>query len=135
EPYEEADDSTISAFVMRGARLAIPTNIPRQFADLISSAWAHEPQKRPNCQQILNLIKAIWSEIDENKISKKNMAISDETVSPQQRSQSPERSKKGQYEIAGRDAPIPIRVNSIPEIGRNWSEIGIELALNECRIN
>ncbi|CAF1659080.1 unnamed protein product [Rotaria magnacalcarata] len=99
EPYEEADDSTISAFVMRGARLAIRTNIPRQFADLISSAWAHEPKKRSTCQQILNLIKAIWSEIDENKISKKNVATSDETVSPQQRSQSPERSKKGQYEI------------------------------------
>ncbi|CAF3468879.1 unnamed protein product [Rotaria socialis] len=107
EPYEEADDSTISAFVMRGGRLDIPTNIPKRFADLISSAWAHEPQKRPNCQQLLNLIKPISSEIDENKISqtnvppvlKKNVANSDETVSPQQRSRSPERPKKRQYEI------------------------------------
>ncbi|CAF3574898.1 unnamed protein product, partial [Rotaria socialis] len=48
---------TISAFVIRGDRLNIPTNIPKGFVDLITSAWAHEPQKRPNCQQILNLIK------------------------------------------------------------------------------
>ncbi|CAF3486487.1 unnamed protein product, partial [Rotaria socialis] len=119
EPYEEADDSTISAFVMRGDRLDIPTNIPKRFTDLISSAWAHEPQKRPNCQQLLNLIKPISSEIDENKISqtnvppvlKKNVANSDETVSPQQRSRrvwGPERPKKRQYEIAGSGAPIPI---------------------------
>ncbi|CAM4979776.1 unnamed protein product [Rotaria socialis] len=132
EPYEEADDSTISAFVMRGDRLDIPTNIPKRFADLISSAWAHEPQKRPNCQQLLNLIKPISSEIDENKISqtnvppvlKKNVANSDETVSPQQRSRSPERPKKRQYEIAGRGAPIPIPTNSIPILGFELVGIG-----------
>ncbi|CAF3970321.1 unnamed protein product [Rotaria sp. Silwood1] len=64
EPYEEADDSTISAFVLRGDRLNIPANIPSSFAELISGAWAHEPQKRSTCQQLLSLMKDMSFELD-----------------------------------------------------------------------
>ncbi|CAF2841930.1 unnamed protein product [Rotaria sp. Silwood2] len=67
EPYEEADDATICAFVLRGDRLDIPTNIPHSFAEMISKAWAHEPQKRPTCQQLLSLMKEISLELDGNK--------------------------------------------------------------------
>ncbi|CAF3498797.1 unnamed protein product [Rotaria sp. Silwood2] len=66
-PYEEADDSTISAFVLRGARLDIPANIPSSFAELVSRAWAHEPQKRPTCQQLLSLMKEVVFEHDITK--------------------------------------------------------------------
>lgn len=56
EPYEDADDLTIIAFVKGRDRLAIPENIPSSFAELISSAWAHEAQQRPTCQELLRLI-------------------------------------------------------------------------------
>ncbi|CAF4628027.1 unnamed protein product, partial [Rotaria sp. Silwood2] len=69
EPYEEADDSTISAFVLRGDRLDIPTNIPSSFAELVSKAWAHEPQKRPSCQQLLSLMRQVSFELDVTKKS------------------------------------------------------------------
>jgi serine/threonine protein kinase len=67
EPYEDADESMISAFVLRKDRLDIPTNIPSSFVELISSAWAHEPQQRPTCQQLLRLIKENSSEPDAPK--------------------------------------------------------------------
>ncbi|CAF0817135.1 unnamed protein product [Rotaria sp. Silwood1] len=57
EPYEESDESTISAFVQRGDRLDIPPTTPMLFAELISKAWAHEPIKRPTCQQLLVSMK------------------------------------------------------------------------------
>ncbi|CAF4946033.1 unnamed protein product [Rotaria sp. Silwood1] len=59
EPYAEADDSTISTFVLRGDRLNIPGTIPHSFAEMISRAWAHEPQNRPTCQQLLSSVKEI----------------------------------------------------------------------------
>ena len=63
EPYEEADDAMISAFVLRGARLPIPKNIPSSFTDLISRAWMHEPEKRPTCQELLSLMREVQSEL------------------------------------------------------------------------
>ena len=64
EPYEEADDATISAFVLRGARLPIPENIPNSFTNLISRAWMHEPEKRPTCRQLLSLMNEVLAELD-----------------------------------------------------------------------
>jgi tRNA A-37 threonylcarbamoyl transferase component Bud32 len=62
EPYEESDESTISAFVLRGDRLDLPKNIPNLFMELISRAWMHEPSKRPTCQQLLVSMKEGYSE-------------------------------------------------------------------------
>ncbi|CAF1677351.1 unnamed protein product [Rotaria magnacalcarata] len=67
EPYEEADDSMISAFVLRGERLDIPGGIPSRFRELISRAWVHEPQRRPTCQELLNSMKDVFCETDVNK--------------------------------------------------------------------
>jgi len=67
EPYEESDESTISAFVIRGDRLDIPKNIPKSFADLISRAWAHEPSQRPSCSQLLVSMKEGCAEFDQAK--------------------------------------------------------------------
>ena len=64
EPYEEADDATICAFVKGGDRLPIPKNIPGSFSDLISRAWMHEPEKRPTCQELLSLMREVQSELD-----------------------------------------------------------------------
>ena len=72
EPYEEADDATISAFVLRGDRLPIPKNIPSSFADLISRAWVHEPERRPTCQRLLNLMKGILSELSISRSNEKS---------------------------------------------------------------
>ena len=69
EPYEEADESTIRAFVLGGDRLDIPKNIPSSFAELISRAWAHKPEGRPTCQQLLGLMKEVSSEIGATKNS------------------------------------------------------------------
>ncbi|CAF3699535.1 unnamed protein product [Adineta steineri] len=57
EPYEDSDESTISAFVLRGDRLNIPATIPNLFAELITRSWAHEPSKRLSCQQLLVSMK------------------------------------------------------------------------------
>jgi proto-oncogene tyrosine-protein kinase ROS len=62
EPYEDGDESTISAYVRRGDRLDIPADIPESFAELITNAWAQEPNQRPNCQQLLNSLKERCSE-------------------------------------------------------------------------
>ena len=67
EPYEEADDATIRAFVLGGNRLAILKNIPSSLANLISKAWMHEPERRPTCQELLNLMKEVLSELDAPK--------------------------------------------------------------------
>ncbi|CAF4521279.1 unnamed protein product, partial [Rotaria sp. Silwood2] len=67
EPYKESDESTISAYVLRGDRLDIPTDIPISFVKLISIAWVQEPQKRPNCQELLSWMKDVSSEIDVTK--------------------------------------------------------------------
>lgn len=56
EPYEDADESTIIGFVKGGDRLDIPKNTPSSFAELISSAWAHDAQQRPTCEQLLRLM-------------------------------------------------------------------------------
>jgi tRNA A-37 threonylcarbamoyl transferase component Bud32 len=56
-PYEDHDESTISAFVRGGDRLEIPASVPISFAQLISSTWAHEHKQRPSCEQLLDLMK------------------------------------------------------------------------------
>jgi serine/threonine protein kinase len=61
EPYEEADESTISAFV-----------------ELISKAWMHEPGKRSTCQQLLVPMKEGSSESDTTnklKVSKHTVRL------------------------------------------------------------
>ncbi|CAF1209362.1 unnamed protein product [Adineta steineri] len=62
EPYEDADDSTISAFVRGGDRLDIPIDVPESFAKLIVNAWAQEPKQRPTCQELLNMFPRRYSE-------------------------------------------------------------------------
>ncbi|CAF2529593.1 unnamed protein product [Rotaria sp. Silwood2] len=63
EAYKGADAQTIDTFVRRGDRLKIPINIPKSFSDIISRAWAQEPLQRPTCQQLLNLMKDVSSEV------------------------------------------------------------------------
>ncbi|CAF1102523.1 unnamed protein product [Adineta steineri] len=62
EPYEDADDSTISDFVRRGERLPIPVDASESFAKLIVNAWAQEPKQRPTCQELLNMFPERYSE-------------------------------------------------------------------------
>ncbi|CAF0766312.1 unnamed protein product [Adineta steineri] len=66
EPYTDTDVSIISACVLQGQRMDIPSNVPSSFAELISKAWAQEPQKRPTCQELLNSIKEIAALLDMN---------------------------------------------------------------------
>ncbi|CAF3416130.1 unnamed protein product [Rotaria sp. Silwood1] len=73
EPYEDADEIVIRAFVLSGDRLEIPANVPNSFAELIVSAWTHEAQQRPTCQQLLHLIKENSSMSDVNKRDKVRM--------------------------------------------------------------
>lgn len=56
-PYDDHDESTISAFVRGGDRLEIPASVPISFAKLISSTWAHERNQRPSCEQLLDFMK------------------------------------------------------------------------------
>ncbi|CAF1023993.1 unnamed protein product [Adineta steineri] len=66
EPYTDTDVSMISVCVLQGQRMDIPSNVPGSFAKLIAKAWAHEQQKRPTCQELLNSIKEITMELDIN---------------------------------------------------------------------
>ncbi|CAF1000039.1 unnamed protein product [Adineta steineri] len=66
EPYADMDVSMIYVCVSQGQRVAIPSNVPSSFAELISKAWAQEPKKRPTCQELLNSIKEIAIELDTN---------------------------------------------------------------------
>jgi mitogen-activated protein kinase kinase kinase 7 len=71
EPYEDADDATISAYVRKGDRLPIPENIPELFAELITNTWAQEPSQRPNCQQLIHLLKersSVYDTLEEIKV-------------------------------------------------------------------
>jgi tRNA A-37 threonylcarbamoyl transferase component Bud32 len=64
EPYEDADDTTISAYVRGGDRMEIPEDVPDSFTELITKAWAQEPKQRPTCQQLLHFVKEQRSEPD-----------------------------------------------------------------------
>ena len=78
EPYEESDDSTIIAFVLRGDRLDLSNEIPSLFSELISRAWMHEPGKRSTCQQLLVSMKVGCSAL---KAAKK-MKVRNDTTRP-----------------------------------------------------
>jgi hypothetical protein len=62
EPYADADDATISAYVRGGDRMEIPADIPDAFADIITKAWLQNSKQRPTCQQLLSLLKEHCSE-------------------------------------------------------------------------
>ncbi|CAF1162821.1 unnamed protein product [Adineta steineri] len=79
EPYADMDVSMIYVCVSQGQRMAIPSNVPSSFAELISKAWAQEPKKRPTCQELLNSIKEIAIELDTNN---KPMAEPQEFAAP-----------------------------------------------------
>jgi hypothetical protein len=64
EPYEDADEATISAYVKGGDRMEMPADIPNSFAELITKVWAQDPKQRPTCQQLLHLLKEHCSEPD-----------------------------------------------------------------------
>ena len=57
EPYEGADDPTISTLVRLGDRMEIPVDVPQSFGKVIIDAWAQEPAQRPTCQQLIYLLK------------------------------------------------------------------------------
>jgi len=56
-PYNELDNMNILIGVCAGNRLAIPDDVPSDFASIISNAWSQEPHKRPTCQQLIEMIK------------------------------------------------------------------------------
>jgi serine/threonine protein kinase len=73
EPYQDADDATICAYVKGGHRMNIPADIHKPFAKLITKAWAQEPKQRPTCQQLLYSLKEHCSEPDTHEIIKVRM--------------------------------------------------------------
>ncbi|CAF2984634.1 unnamed protein product [Rotaria sp. Silwood2] len=56
-PYDGYPNDVISDFVRRGDRLEIPETTPSRFSLLIKECWAHDPNDRSNCSQLIEIIE------------------------------------------------------------------------------
>ncbi|CAF2759184.1 unnamed protein product [Rotaria sp. Silwood2] len=56
-PYAGHQDAVICQFVLHGDRLEIPKTTPSRFSSLIKKCWAHDPNDRPNCPQLIEIIE------------------------------------------------------------------------------
>ncbi|CAF2787798.1 unnamed protein product [Rotaria sp. Silwood2] len=56
-PYNGHQSGVITEFVLRGDRLEIPENTPSKFAELIKKCWTENPDDRPNCSQLIEVIE------------------------------------------------------------------------------
>ncbi|CAF0785765.1 unnamed protein product [Adineta steineri] len=123
EPYEDSDESTISAFVLRGDRLNIPATIPTLFAELITRSWAHEPSKRLTCQQLLVSMKIGYTALNIVENMKNTAGGVAETDSVAKQCLSPTNSSKIQSNETSNIRTL------LPDIPRNakWMKDGITI--------
>ncbi|CAF5057522.1 unnamed protein product, partial [Rotaria sp. Silwood1] len=56
-PYDGRQDGVIRAFVLAGDRLKIPESTPSIFCELIKKCWAQNPNDRPNCSYLIQVIE------------------------------------------------------------------------------
>ena len=56
-PYDGYPNDVISDCVRRGKRLEIPDTTPSMFSSMIEKCWANDPNYRPNCSQLIELIE------------------------------------------------------------------------------
>ena len=56
-PYDGHQSGIIRDFVLAGDRLDIPDGTPSSFASLIKKCWANNPDDRPNCSQVIQMIE------------------------------------------------------------------------------
>ncbi|CAF3750089.1 unnamed protein product [Rotaria sp. Silwood1] len=56
-PYDGYQNDVVSDFVRRGDRLEIPETTPSNFSMVIEKCWAHDPNDRPDCSQLIEIIK------------------------------------------------------------------------------
>ena len=56
KPYDGYDNGNIREFILSGDRLEIPTKTPRHFHTVIEKCWAHKPEDRPNCSDLIKIL-------------------------------------------------------------------------------
>ncbi|CAF3254103.1 unnamed protein product [Rotaria sp. Silwood2] len=61
-PYDGHQSSVVYEFVLRGDRLEIPKTTPSSFSALIKKCWAHDPNDRSNCSQLIEIIEECITE-------------------------------------------------------------------------
>ncbi|CAF1073149.1 unnamed protein product [Adineta steineri] len=67
-PYEHSNESVIRLAVCHGDRLVIPAEIPDQFRDIITRAWAQDPNTRSTCPMIIDAITLSILNINEHQM-------------------------------------------------------------------
>lgn len=55
-PYDGHQNNVIREFVLAACRLEIPSTTPSKFYIIVEKCWAHQPEKRPNCTCLLEMI-------------------------------------------------------------------------------
>ncbi len=55
-PYDGCDEVVVRTAVLAGDRLDIPDDVPNQFSDIITGAWAQESAKRPTCREMMDSV-------------------------------------------------------------------------------
>ncbi|CAF3172147.1 unnamed protein product, partial [Rotaria sp. Silwood2] len=56
-PYDGHQSGNIREFVLSGDRLEIPKITPSNFSMLIKKCWANDPNDRPDCSQLIEIIE------------------------------------------------------------------------------
>ncbi|UJR11073.1 hypothetical protein I4U23_015255 [Adineta vaga] len=68
-PYKDVTrEQFIWEVVIQGKRMNIPSDVPDDFANLISSTWVQESNKRPTCHQLLRDIELYIENEDSSAI-------------------------------------------------------------------
>ncbi|CAM4931394.1 unnamed protein product [Rotaria socialis] len=55
-PYEGMNMPSALLHVHLGHRLEVPSDVPEDFEEIIRAAWAHDPEERPTCFLLLEMI-------------------------------------------------------------------------------
>src|SRR5690606_15244464 len=68
EPYKGYISGAIASRIPLGLREPIPKNTPNHFIDAIERCWDTDPDKRPDIESVIKILKKIGAEEkDENK--------------------------------------------------------------------
>lgn len=55
-PYDGHENNVIREFVLAGDRLEIPSSTPLNFRIIIEKCWAHQPEDRPTCSDLIRML-------------------------------------------------------------------------------
>ena len=58
-PFAGADDGTVARWVQAGNRPEVAAGVPAEYAGLMRHCWAHKPQDRPSCKQIVQRLQML----------------------------------------------------------------------------